>query len=140
MLTIDRILTSDSKYPERLKSPECTQIVKDNAARLVAAVNAFLQEIGIQSVTVSSGFRTSGANSALANSAKKSLHMQSLAVDLLDNKEQSLAKLIETKPELMRKYGLFMENKDYTKGQWSNWVHLDISPTRSDRPNRVFNP
>jgi hypothetical protein len=65
--------------------------------------------------------------------------MQGRAIDLLDNKEQSLAKLVQSRPDLLKKYDLWLENPDFTKGKNTNWVHLDMG-TRNDRPSRQFNP
>jgi hypothetical protein len=38
------------------------------------------------------------------------------AVDLLDNSNQDLAKLIASRPDLLRKYELFMEDMRSTRG------------------------
>lgn len=120
----------DKLYPK-----EWTPEVEKNAIKLLLAINSFLNEIGITKAVVSSGFRPSAINAALPNSAKKSAHMTGLACDIQDNKNQDLATLIASKPDLLRKYNLFMENPKSTK----NWVHLDIC-FRIDRPSRIFNP
>jgi hypothetical protein len=134
MLTVDDIMTSSGKYPDRAKSPECTQEVKDNAVRLIVAINSLLEDMGITEVVVSSGFRTLAANMALTNSAKHSLHMAGMAVDIED-KDGSLKTLIESKPDLLHTYQVWMENPNSCPG----WCHLDIG-IRADRALRIFIP
>lgn len=137
MLSLTQYLTASGKYPERMNHPELTEEVKTNAEKLLTVVNAFLQEINLSDVKVSSGWRPSDVN-AKVNGAKKSLHMAGLAIDLEDDKEQSLAKACSLNATVLRKFGLFLENPDFTKGA-TCWVHLDLG-TRKDRPNRQFNP
>lgn len=135
LITLDKYLMGrDKLYPL-----EYTPDVENNAKKLLEAVNAFLVELGIKSATVTSGFRPAAINVALANSAKKSYHMLCLAVDILDNNNQDLAHLVASRPDLLRKYSLFLESPIATKGKNTNWVHLDLG-ARTDRPNRIFNP
>jgi len=122
-------LTASGKYPERENHAELTAEKIENAYRLLTVVNAFLADLGVNNVTVSSGFRPSAANSA-AGGAKKSLHMQCLAVDLVDQ-SGNLDKLIESRNEVKKIYGIWQEDPVSTRG----WVHLDIK----DRGNRKFN-
>ena len=125
---------------DKTHSVDLTEEVKKNAKEFVPKVNAFLAELGwAQECKVSSGWRPASINGAVGG-AKRSLHMLGLAVDIRDDKDQTLGKLVASKPELMRKYGLFLEDLGATKGKHSNWVHLDASPTRSDRPSRIFKP
>lgn len=139
MLDINNYLTASGSYPDRASSKELTPELLTNAKALIMAVNNLLKDLNISSVRVSSGFRPSAVNGQIANAAKKSLHQQCLAVDILDSKDQTIAKLIESKPELLKKHGLWMEHKDSTKGQYTNWVHLDLGK-RVDRPVRIFKP
>lgn len=139
MISLEQYLTSSGRYKDRASSPECTQEVKDNAIKLLSKVNLLLKDLNVTIVDITSGFRTSGANAATSNAAKKSLHMQCLAVDILDNANQDLAKLIVSRPELLEKYDLWIEDPAATRGKNTNWVHLDIG-TRSDRPIRMFKP
>lgn len=124
---------------DKLYPTEWTKEVQDNAKKLLEKVNALLSELGIEKVSVSSGFRPAAINNKITNAAKKSAHMIGKAVDIMDNKNQDLAKLVANSPILLRKYGLFMEDLNSTRGQNTNWVHLDIIE-RSDRPSRVFKP
>jgi len=128
-ITLKDYLTASGKYPERENHAELTAEKIENAYRLLTVVNAFLADLGVNNVTVSSGFRPSAANSA-AGGAKKSLHMQCLAVDLVDQ-SGNLDKLIESRNEVKKIYGIWQEDPVSTRG----WVHLDIK----DRGNRKFN-
>jgi hypothetical protein len=139
MITLQDLITSKGRYPDRANSTELTEELKANGKQLIEKVVALLTELGIKSIDISSGFRTSAANSATPSAAKKSLHMQCKAVDLLDDKAQSLGKLILSKPELLKKHGLWMEDLSATIGKNTNWVHLDIG-NRADRPIRIFKP
>lgn len=135
MITKKDYITSSGKYPERESSKELTQEVHNNITRLLEAVNSFLKELNVDSVKVSSGFRPSDVNAKIANAAKRSLHTQGLAIDLQDS-DGKLDELFIKHPDLMKKYGIFLEHPDDTK----SWSHIDISPTRKDRPSRVFKP
>lgn len=141
MITLNDILTSSNTYPERLNSPELTDEVRANSMILLEKVNALIKDLGITSCKVSSGFRTGAANSN-AGGAKKSTHMLGVALDILDDKEQSLAKKIEedynTNKEnsLLVKHGLYMESPKHTIGHYTNWVHLQTRHTI----NRIFIP
>lgn len=134
LLTLNDLITASGKYPERLRSGELTQDVLDNLNKLLDTVNPFLAEIGLKIAKVSSGFRPSEVNSALPNSAKKSLHMIGKAVDLEDA-DGSLDALIESRDDLKKKYGLWQESPASTKG----WSHIDIG-TRSAREKNTFLP
>lgn len=136
-LNLYNYLTASKKYPDRANHPEVTDVVTSNATELLTKVCDLLTELEIdpEDKDVSSGFRPSSVNKALANAAKKSLHMTGQAIDIKDT-DGSLGKLIASRPDLLRKYGLFIEDLKSTKG----WVHLDMSKKRSDRPSRSFIP
>lgn len=136
LITLNDYLTSSGQYPARANSPECTQQVKDNAKDLIKRVTALLIELKVTQVKISSGFRTSEANNSTSNAAKKSNHMTGSAIDILDDKDQSLCKKV-TK-ELLIKYNLYREDSNATKGKNTNWCHLQITPTKSG--SRIFNP
>lgn len=125
MLTLESILTSSGKYPDRAKSSECTGEVITNAGVLLNRVNGLLIRLG-RNPKVSSGFRTSAANSA-AGGAKKSGHMLGKAVDLEDADGSLDAAVTD---ELLAEFDLYREDPAKTK----NWIHLDITP----RKNRTF--
>jgi hypothetical protein len=129
-------VTANGRYPEREKSPELTEAVLAKAKYLLIRVNALLDELSIEVRDCTSGFRTSAANSSTPNSAKRSAHMTGEAVDIMDDKKQSLAKKITVK--LLEKYDLYMEDPKYTIGKNTNWVHLQTRRTASG--NRVFRP
>lgn len=118
---------------------ELTNEIIENAQKLLQKVNGLLNELGISKSDVTSGWRPPTVNAQVTNAAKRSAHMIGLAVDLLDNTNQDLAKLIASQPDLLRKYGLFIEDMSSTRGKNTNWCHLDYM-TRQDRPSRVFKP
>lgn len=144
MITLQDYLTASGSYPARAKSPELTPELLKNAEDLLSRVNALLKDLGIDKSKVSSGFRPSAVNAGIANAAKKSYHMRCLAIDILDDKDQSLAKRIQKDAEdnklnsLLHKHGLWLEHPQFTKGKFSTWCHLDCG-TRKDREVRVFN-
>jgi hypothetical protein len=137
-LTAQDLLTSSNKYPERAKHKECTDEVKKNAQETTDAINGLLDELGIDKREYTSGFRPSDVNASIANAAKKSCHQRGLAGDLLDDMQQTLSHQIMARPDLLKKYKLWLEHPDNTRGKNSNWTHLDRSTDRSDRAIRVF--
>jgi len=116
----------------RLKYPnDYTSEILENAKALLEKVNNLLIDLGVVTVVVSSGWRPATVNAAVGG-AKKSLHMLGKAIDLRDSTGE-LDKLIESRPDLLKKYGLWLEDPSATKG----WCHLDVG-NRTDRPSRVF--
>jgi hypothetical protein len=139
IISLEDLLTSSGSYKDRINSPELTNQLKDNGVLLINKVNQLLTDLNINKVKVSSGFRPSDVNSKTPNAAKRSAHQSCKAVDLMDDKDQSIGHLIASNPGLLRKLGLFMEDLNSTKGQYTNWVHLDYVD-RADRPSRIFKP
>lgn len=145
-ITLDDWITSSGRYPERAKSPELTEEIKTEAQKTLDAVNALLNEIGwTDAVSISSGFRPSGANAA-AGGAKRSAHMTGLALDIFQPKVRNLLgeKIRELQNEqgrsgILGQYGLMMEALEFTVGKNSNWVHLD-RVKRGARPSMEFRP
>ena len=127
-------ITASGRYPERMKSPELTPEVITNATKLLEKINAFLKELGIGKVTVSSGFRPSAVNAAIPNAAKASLHTQGLAIDISDP-DQKLDALIDSRDDLKKKYGIWQEDPSATP----NWTHLDLK-ARGKRAKNTFKP
>jgi len=132
VITFDMVATSSGKYPDRVKSPDFTEEVKNNIKKLVPKVNALLSDLGIEKASVSSGFRTQASNAATKNASKKSAHMTGEAVDLVDPK-QEIGKKIMSNTALLKKHGLFLEDLSATP----TWCHLDIK-ARSERPVNIF--
>lgn len=135
MITLERWIDTDGKYPERAKSKELTDEVKANAEELLKRVNALLEELGIEKVKLSSGFRPSDVNKAVGG-AKKSGHSVGYALDIIDDKNQSICKKM-TK-ELLEKHDLYREDSSATRGKFSNWVHCQTNPPKSGK--RIFLP
>lgn len=135
IITLESYLMGrETKYPE-----EFNEEIRLNAIILLEKVNALLNELKIKSVEVSSGWRPAGINAAIKNASKKSLHMIGKAIDLKDDKDQKIASLILSNPMLLKKYDLWLEDPAHTKGQNTNWVHLDIG-IRKERDLRMFKP
>jgi len=132
VVTFEMVSTSSGKYPDRVKSPDFTDDVKSNIKKLIPKVNALLSDLGIESVSVSSGFRTQASNASLKNASKKSAHMTGEALDLSDPK-QEIGKKIMANTSLLKKHGLFLEDLSATP----TWCHLDIK-ARSERPVNIF--
>lgn len=134
MITLEQYLSASGRYPERLKHKELTQEIKDNATKLLGIVNSFLSELGIKNVTVSSGWRPSDVNASVKGSAKRSLHMVGLAIDIADL-DGSLDRQVGEHDALLKKYGLWQESPSATK----SWCHLDCKD-RGKRAKNVFFP
>lgn len=133
LISLDDYITASGKYPARASSPELTEEVLKNAKVLLEKLNAFLNELGVTEVKVSSGFRPSSAN-AKAGGAKRSAHMTGEACDLAD-RDGALDRLIEQNHELLKKYNLWLEAPAKT----ASWTHLDIRQ-RSKREKNIFFP
>jgi hypothetical protein len=136
-ITVNDVLTASGRYPERATRPECTDVIKANAQALCNKVNAFLDELGYTGKRdVTSGFRPLSVNEVTSNAGKKSHHLTGNALDILDDKDQTLAKLAESRSDLLEKYGLYMEDHRNTKGKNTNWFHVQVLPPKSGK--RVF--
>lgn len=100
-----------------------------NMADLLSRINHLLGEYKIKT-KVTSGYRPPRINKTIGG-AKMSTHTACAGIDLLDT-DGSIGKMLKDKPEILERYGLWLEHPDYTRG----WVHLDIK----QRKNRVFIP
>ncbi len=130
MLTLEAYLMGRRElYPD-----EWNIEYEANAGDLIKRVNNLLTAISVDEVQVSSGWRPLAVNMR-AGGAKRSLHMVCKAVDLVDT-NGSLKATISRHPELLRDFGLWMEDPASTP----NWCHLDTSMNRQDRPVRIFKP
>jgi hypothetical protein len=122
----------DQAFPE-----DWSYEVKENARELLRRVNLLLAELNVVSVKVVSGWRPPAINRSVGGSPR-SYHISGQAVDLRDNGNQEFAKLLINKSDLLRKYQLWLESPDHTRGN-TNWIHLDMG-IRPDKSIRVFNP
>lgn len=136
MITLDMYLMGRDKTHKNELTPD----IIDNAKKLIAKVNALLQDLGwTKDVKVSSGWRPAAINAGIGNASKKSSHMTGVALDLEDNKDQELGKLVLSRPDLLKKHGLWLEDLSNTIGKFTNWVHLDFKE-RTARDIQVFKP
>ena len=134
MITIKDYLTASGKYPDREHHPEVTPQLLENATKLLIAVNSLLDDLGIFTAKVSSGFRPSDVNAATPGSAKKSAHLSGLAIDLEDP-DGKLDELISMCDPLKKKYGLWQEDPAKTV----HWAHID-QVARTPRAENTFKP
>lgn len=138
MLTKEMVLMGrDKLYPA-----DYTKEIENNILDLCDRVNNLLKDLKITTISVSSGWRPSQVNYNIPGAAKKSSHQIGRAVDIKDDDNQSLCKIVQKKeeesPGYLKKFGLWMEHPDDTKGKLSNWAHFDTSQTRRDRLVRIF--
>lgn len=143
-------ITSSNNHPERASSGELTDLVKSNAQTLCDKVNSLLDDLNWQEPrNLTSGFRTQEVNQNTPGASLHSGHegqpqgtpdneAGGLAMDLWDDVHQTLCKLVSSRPDLLRKYDLFMEDMKSTKGN-TNWCHIDFK-WRPDRASRTFIP
>lgn len=126
-------ITANDKYPTRLYHEELTHECKENALELLIVVNAFLLELGCNTVTVTSGFRPNSINASTVGAGSKSKHLTAEAVDIADPYGK-LMELILENLHIAQKHGVYFEDFRHT----STWVHI-----QSKRPNsgkRIFLP
>lgn len=145
-ITLNDWITSSERFIDRANSPELTDEVRAEAQKTVDAVNAILNEIEWnEDISISSGFRPSGANAA-AGGAKRSAHMTGLALDIMQKKPLNKLGLKirelqnnEGAKGILGRHGLMMELLEVTVGQHTLWVHLD-RVKRAERPSMEFRP
>lgn len=123
--------------------PDLTPERRDNAVRLLAAVNPLLAELERSSIRTRSNPKTgtliSGETGggfrpqAFPVGAPLSAHKTGEAVDVFDP-YGSIGGYLYVRQNLLVKHGLWMEAPSATTG----WCHLQIRPVKSGRT--VFNP
>jgi hypothetical protein len=139
----DYFMGRDREYAHQL-TPE----IRQNAVETTALVNALLAEAAddgvepaVHPVTkthVSSGWRPPAVNAATANAAKLSTHLAAEACDIADDNLRSLAVWCIRSLVVLERLGLYLEDPRWTKGQYTNWVHVQKRAPGSGR--RVFVP
>lgn len=136
MIKLQDYLTSSGKYPERASKAD--ESVINSAIELLERVSDALEylDVDIGSLEISSGYRPPDVNKNVPNAATRSAHMSGEALDLLDDKNQTLCKLFTR--DILELFDLYREDSDYTRGKYANWCHLQIRPTRSGK--RIFKP
>lgn len=146
-ITVDDVITSSGRYPDRANSPELTDEVKSNIEKLVDKVNALLNELNWEGgISISSGFRPSAVNSKVKGAAKKSAHQTGEALDIMQPKNNNALglaiRIIQNNQGvngILGKHGLMMESLEATVGTSTSWTHLDMK-IRSPRPSMEFKP
>ncbi len=132
MISLKDLITSSGKYPERAKA--MTPEVQANMEAFLPNLAMLTVELKLKDLKISSGFRPPEVNDRIPGAAPKSLHMVGKAVDIVDF-DGKIKHLVANHPELLRKYGLWMESGEFTPG----WCHIDCG-SRTDRPSRQFKP
>lgn len=139
------MITRESVLKNRANYNDLEPGLQQNLDNLLFAVNSLFEALVQKNklskdfkYVVTSGYRNPAQNASIGG-AKSSYHMRCMAIDLLDDSAQTLARIVSSEPELLRKFGLFMEHPDSTRSSAGNWVHLDIGQ-RADRPSRIFKP
>ena len=128
MLTLaDYYMGRDRRFPDEL-----TDEKRSNAEEMVDKANELLNRFG-ETRKVNSGWRPASVNAATVGAAKKSKHMECLAIDLED-KDGTLDAWCMENLDVLQEIGLWLEHPDSTDG----WCHLQIIAPRSG--NRVFKP
>lgn len=120
---------------DKTHKAELTPDIEANVSNFIAIVNKLFLELGHTTPAyISSGWRPSSLNSKVKGAAQKSYHTLGMAIDIKDP-DGELYKLVTSRPDLLRKYGLWVEHRESSP----SWLHIDIG-TRSDRPSRIFKP
>jgi hypothetical protein len=129
MITLkDYWMGRDAKYASSL-TPEIEQNAKD----LLDKVNMFLDQMGIKSATVTSGWRPPAVNDGTANAATHSNHLIGLAVDIHDA-DGKLRETVLANLDKAQALGIYFEDMRWTP----TWVHMQIRPSGSG--HRIYVP
>jgi uncharacterized protein YcbK (DUF882 family) len=117
------LMGRDKDYP-------LTKELEENLDKLHKALNKFRVAYG-KPLIVTSGYRP-GHHNDNAGGAKKSAHMECLAVDFRDT-DGAVDKFCVENQKLLEDLGLWLEHPDHTPG----WCHLDLK-VRSKRGGDLF--
>jgi hypothetical protein len=128
MISMEEItMGREKQFPK-----DFTKEVQANLKVLHEKINTIRAAYG-KSMIVSSGWRNKTINDATPGAAKNSKHMIGLAIDIYD-KDGELFKWVLENLELMKKLGVYIEDKRYTLG----WTHFGIGAPSSLK--RIFKP
>lgn len=137
-ITVDQLLTSNGRFPDRKALASLSDL--ENARDFVDCVNLVLRQIEYKGkADITSGYRPPAVNAATPGAAKGSAHQRCLAADFDD---QDLGRAIRAHQDgayWLRNRGLFMERLESTTSANGGWTHVDRA-IRADRPNREFAP
>jgi hypothetical protein len=122
VITVDDVLTSDGKFPERASLADSN--VKHRIEVLLPLVIEFLSHYGTRP-EISSGYRDPASNAKAGGSAK-SAHCEGRAIDFKDPKGH-LAAFARANKALLAALKLYCEDPAYTPG----WLHITDRPPRS---------
>lgn len=125
MITIDDMLTSSGKFPDRPKRWPPGDELLENATITASRVNMLLILFG-ESRGLSSGYRPPAINKATKGAATKSTHMTCKAADIEDP-DGKLDRWITD--EVLEHCDLYREHPNHTDG----WCHVQTSPPKSGK-------
>lgn len=130
IVTVELLLGGHDKNPEYAK--ELTDEIKTNLKNLAIKVNSLLQQLGVTSANINSGWRPAAHNKKIGGAAN-SLHVKGKAVDLSDP-TGTIKKLCENNQKELKSRDVAMEHANYTIG----WCHLQDGLPKSG--NVIFIP
>jgi len=133
LISYEDYITASGKYKTRLYHEDLLPEYKENAKKLLEVVNPFLEELGVTSCKVSSGFRPAAINAATKGAGTKSKHLSCEAIDLEDV-DGKIMNLILNNLDKLQKYNLACENWDWTP----SWSHIQNVLPNSGK--RIFIP
>lgn len=131
-ITVDDILTSSGRYPDRPKKYPPSAQVMAHALILVSRLNQ-IQLYWERQLRLTSGYRPREINKTIKGAANNSLHIIGAAADIADP-DWTFAKFCNDDVGMLENCGLYMEDTHATPG----WVHLQCFAPRSGM--RVFKP
>jgi hypothetical protein len=128
MISMKELLMGRAKFEDLDKE------IQNNLVLLFEKINK-IREKYAKPMKVNDGLRLSAGNGA-----KKSKHLEGLAVDIDDNEEGELwFWLMEHEQmQLLKDVGLWLEHGDYTHYPGGSWVHFQCLPPGSGK--RIFIP
>lgn len=105
------------------QAPTPSAELLDHAKDLLIKVNSMLQDMGITSVTMTSGYRPPLYNAAIGG-ATNSKHTTCQAIDLADN-DRKLGNILKFSPMHLMKRGMAVEQLEYcVRANGNKWTHI----------------
>lgn len=141
MITLDDVLTTSGKHPERPRQWPPSAELLANGEALAHAVTLLLTAFG-RSRSLTSGYRPPVVNASTPGAAAHSLHELCEAGDIADN-DRALARFVVVNVPLLERIGLWCEDPRYTWKKLADgtivfWLHVQLRPPPSGR--RFFVP
>jgi len=133
-IKVKEYITLDQYFAQ---SPTLDLILISSAKDLLIKVNSLLEELGCDSVTMTSGYRDPTHNSAIGG-APNSKHTKAQAIDIADN-DRVIGQKLLMRMDLLRARGCAIEDLNYCVLKNGNkWIHIQSVLPSSGRS--VFIP